>query len=226
MKEQILIVDDDNDILELLEYSLTSAGYDTIGFLNTKNVKQVLLEEKIDLILMDRNLPDIEGSLYIEMLRSKNINIPVIFISAKDTTEDIVDGLIKGADDYITKPFDMKELMLRIKAVLKRYNHEFKEQSDTLQYRDMILDVNMHRVNIDSVDIDLTKLETKLLQTMIQNKGRVLDRDYLLKHVWKESANIHKKTVNVSMKRLKEKIDPSRDKDYIKTIRCIGYLLS
>jgi len=226
MKEQILIVDDDNDILELLEYSLNSAGYDTLGFLSTKNVRQVLLEEKIDLILMDRNLPDIEGSLYIEMLRSKNIDTPVIFISAKDSTEDIKDGLLKGADDYITKPFDMQELILRIKAVLKRYNHESKEMIDTLQYQDMKLDLNMHQVNIDSINIDLTKLETALLQTMIKNKGRVLDREYLLKHIWKGSANINQKTVNVAIKRLKEKIDPNKDKEYIKTIRGVGYLLA
>ncbi|PHS59045.1 MAG: DNA-binding response regulator [Sulfurimonas sp.] len=225
MKEQILIVDDDNDILELLEYSLNSVGYDTLGFLSTKNVRQVLLEEKIDLILMDRNLPDIEGSLYIEMLRSKDINTPVIFISAKDSIEDIKDGLIKGADDYITKPFDMQELILRIKAVLKRYNNESKELIDTLLYQDMKLDLNMHQVNINSINIDLTKLETALLQTMIKNKGRVLDRDYLIKHIWKSSDNINQKTVNVAIKRLKEKIDPQRDKEYIKTIRGVGYLL-
>jgi len=226
MKEQILIVDDDNDILELLEYSLSSAGFDTLGFLNTKNVRQVLTEEKIDLILMDRNLPEIEGSMYIEMLRNKNIDTPVIFISAKDTQDDIKDGFLKGADDYITKPFDMQELILRVKAVLKRYNNDSKELIDTLKYQDMDLDLNMHRVNIDSVDIDLTKLETNLLQTLIKNKGRVLDRDYLLKNIWKGSNDINQKTVNVAIKRLKEKIDPNKDKDYIKTIRGVGYLLA
>ena len=173
MKEQILIVDDDNDILELLEYSLNSSGYDTIGFLRTKNVRQVLLEEKIDLILMDRNLPGVEGSLYIEMLRSKNIDTPVIFISAKDTVEDIKEGFLRGADDYITKPFDMQELILRIKAVLKRYNNESKELLGTLEYQDMILDLNMHKVKIDSSNIDLTKLETTMLQTMIKNRDNV-----------------------------------------------------
>ena len=226
MKQQILIVDDDNDILELLEYSLNSAGFDTLGFLSTKNVRQVLLEEKIDLILMDRNLPEIEGSLYIEMLRSKNIGTPVIFVSAKDTPEDIKDGLSKGADDYITKPFDMEELILRIKAVLKRYNNDSKELVDELEYQDMKLDLNMNQVNIDSSTIDLTKLETSLLQTMIKNKGRVLDRDYLLKHIWKSADSINQKTVNVAIKRLKEKIDPLRNKEYIKTIRGVGYLLA
>ena len=160
MKEHILIVDDDNDILELLEYNLTSAGYDVMGFLNTKHVRTVLLEEKIDLIIMDRNLPDIEGSYYIEMLRSKNINTPVIFLSAKNSTEDIKDGFLRGADDYVTKPFDIEELILRVKAVLKRYNKEFKEVVNDINYRDIKLDLNMHKIFIDQEEISLTKLET------------------------------------------------------------------
>lgn len=226
MQEHILIVDDDNDILELLEYNLSSAGYDVLGFLNTKHVRKVLEEEKIDLIIMDRNLPDIEGSLYIEMLRSKNINTPVIFLSAKDSVEDIKDGFIRGADDYITKPFDIQELILRIKAVLKRSNQDSKELEEEVKYMDMKLDLNQQKVNIDSINIDLTKLETALLKIMIINKGRVLDREFLLKHIWKSSDNIHQKTVNVAMKRLKEKIDPSRTKEYIKTIRGVGYLMA
>ncbi len=226
MKEHILIVDDDNDMVELLEYNLSAAGYDALGFLNTKHVRKVLVEEKIDLILMDRNLPDIEGSYYIEMLRSKNINTPVIFLSAKDSQEDIKDAFLRGADDYVTKPFDMEELILRIKAVLRRYNSQLKEITQILEYKDMKLDLNMHKVSIDHVDTTLTNLETSLLQTLLNNKGKVLDRDFLLKHVWKETQNIHPKTVNVAIKRLKEKIDPSGEKEYVKTIRGVGYLLT
>ena len=226
MKEQILIVDDDNDMLELLEYNLCAAGYEVLGFLNTKNVRKALLEEKIDLIIMDRSLPDIEGSYYIEMLRSKNINIPVIFLSGKDSPEDIKDGFLKGADDYITKPFDIEELILRVKAVLKRYNREFKEIAQSIEYKDIKLDLNMHKICIDNNDTTLTNLETSLLQILISNKGKVLDREFLLKYVWKDTQNIHPKTVNVAIKRLKEKIDPFRTKDYIKTIRGVGYLMA
>ena len=226
MKEHILIVDDDNDILELLEYNLTSAGYDVMGFVNTKHVRTVLLEEKIDLIIMDRNLPDIEGSYYIEMLRSKNITTPVIFLSAKNSTEDIKDGFLRGADDYVTKPFDIEELLLRVKAVLNRYNKEFKEVVNDISYRDIKLDLNMHKIFIEQKEITLTKLETSLLQILISNKGKVLDRDFLLQAVWKDSDNIHPKTVNVAIKRLKEKIDPLKNKDYINTIRGVGYLMA
>ena len=225
MNEQIHVVDDDNDMLELLEYNLLAAGYDVIGFLNTKNIRNVLAQERIDLIIMDRGLPDIEGSYYIEMLRSKNINTPVIFLSGKDSAEEIKEGFLKGADDYVTKPFDIEVLILRIKAILKRYNREFKEVLQNVEYKDIKLDLNTHKVSIDETDTTLTNLETSLLQVLISNKGKVLDREFLLKYVWKDTKNIHPKTVNVAIKRLKEKIDPFRTKDYIKTIRGVGYLM-
>jgi len=226
MKKNILIVDDDKDILELLEFTLSKVGFNVLSFLNTKNVSRILQEENIDLILMDRGLPDIDGSLYIEMLRSKNINIPVIFISAKDSSEDIKNGFLIGADDYVTKPFNMEELVLRIKAVLKRSNFESVELAQTMVYKDIQLDINLHLATINSKHIELTKLETTLLQILIKNKNRVLNRDFLIQHVWKTADGINQKTVNVAIKRLKEKIDPLREKDYIKTIRGVGYLLS
>jgi len=226
MKEQILVVDDDKDILELLEYNLSAEGYDVLGFLNTKHVRSVLLQESVDLIIMDRNLPDIEGSYFVEMLRSKNINTPVIFLSGKNSVEEIKDGFLKGADDYITKPFDIEELILRVKAVLKRSSNEQKDLAQDIEYRDLKLDLNMHKVFINNTEVTLTNLETSLLQILLSNKGKVLDRDFLLKYVWKDADNIHPKTVNVAIKRLKEKIDPLKNKEYIKTIRGVGYLIS
>ena len=225
MKKHILIVDDDSDILELLEYTLQSEGYDVIGFTDTKSVREVLIEESIDLILMDRSLPEIEGSLYVEMLRKKNINIPVIFLSAKNTQEDIKNGFLKGCDDYVTKPFDIEELVLRVKAVLRRADTNLKYMEEDLHYKDMQLNVSLHRLSIQDKHINLTKQETALLKILIQNRGKVLDRDYLLKHIWKDSDNIHRKTVNVAVKRLKEKIAPLNAKEYIKTIRGIGYMM-
>jgi len=223
MKKQILIIDDDCDILELLEYNLTNAGFDVIGFLDTKHIREVLEQENIDLIIMDRSLPDIEGSYYIEMLRSKKIETPVILLSAKDSVEAVKEGLQKGADDYVCKPFDMEELILRIKAVLKRSNQEFIAD---IKYKDMKLDLDMQQVYIGEETIKLTKLESQLLHTFVANRGKVLDRDFLLKHVWKEENGVHHKTVNVAVKRLKEKIDPTREKEYIKTVRGVGYLVA
>ncbi|MEA1983833.1 MAG: response regulator transcription factor, partial [Campylobacterota bacterium] len=136
------------------------------------------------------------------------------------------EGFLKGADDYVTKPFDIEELLLRVKAVLKRSNREFKEVEKELEYRDMKLDLNMHRVLIGELEIALTNLETSLLQILVSNRGKVLDREFLLKYVWKDTENIHPKTVNVAIKRLKEKIDPQKEKEYIKTIRGVGYLVA
>ncbi|WP_428739136.1 response regulator transcription factor [Sulfurimonas sp.] len=226
MKKQILIVDDDQDILELLEYNLMNDGYDVIGMLNTKHVRDILNEENIDLIIMDRSLPDIEGSFYIEMLRSKNIHTPVIFLSAKNSREEIKEGFLKGADDYVVKPFDIEELKLRINAVLKRQNPQTKENIENIEYKDIQLDLNIQKATITGKDVSLTKLETALLKLMILNRGKVLDRDFLLKNIWNESESTNKKTVNVAIKRLKEKIDPSGEKNYIKTIRGIGYMIN
>ncbi len=225
MKKQLLIVDDDRDILELLEYNLTNDDFDVIGMLNTKNVRKILDEERIDLIIMDRGLPDIEGSFYVEMLRSKNIDTPVIFLSAKNSQEEIREGFLKGADDYVVKPFDLEELKLRIHAVLRRQNRHVKENMENLHYKDIHLDLNTQKAKIAEKEVELTKLETALLKIMILNKGKVLDREFFLKNIWSNSESTNKKTVNVAIKRLKEKVDPHAEKEYIKTIRGIGYMM-
>ena len=120
MPAQILIVEDEEDLLEVLEYRLSKEGYDTLGFLSTKNVRQAISEESIDLIIMDRNLPDIEGSEFIAMLRDQGMQIPVIYLSAKATKYHIEEGFLRGADDYMTKPFSMRELLVRVKTLLRR----------------------------------------------------------------------------------------------------------
>jgi len=224
MKAQILIVEDEADLLELLEYRLVKSGYEVMGFLNTKNVKRALKEEQIDLIIMDRNLPDIEGSEFIAMLRDQGMNIPVIFLSAKNTQSDIHEGFFNGGDDYMTKPFDMQELLLRIQAILRR-SKSTAETTESLQHRDIQLDLSTHSVKITGDKVHLTKLEFEILRTFIENKNRVLNRDYLLENIWKEKSDNQGRTVNVAINRLKEKIDPDKIKKYIKTVRGVGYML-
>lgn len=221
MKAQILIVDDDIDLLELLEHRLEKEGYDTIGFLSTKNVRQALIEEHIDLILMDRGLPDIEGSEFIAMLREQGIDVPVIFLTGKDTKFHVEEGFVRGGDDYITKPFEFRELLLRISAILKRTKKELHRNNTA--FRDIELNVKLREVYVEGNAIELTKLEFDLLHTLIENRGNVLKRDYLLKTVWGKNGMYQGRTVNVAINRLKEKIDPSKEKDYIKTVRGIGY---
>ena len=223
MDANIVIVDDEEDLLELLEYNLQKEGYDTIGFLNTKTVVQILEEEDVDLLIMDRNLPGVEGSEFVEKLRKNGVDLPVIFLSAKDRDEDIEEGFLKGGDDYITKPFNMKELLLRVKSILKRTSK--KIDSQVLAYRDLLLDRQTRTVSVDGKNVDVTKLEFDLLSEFIVNKNSVLERDYLLESVWGDSENYQYKTVNVAINRLKEKIDPDKTKEYIQTVRGVGYKL-
>ncbi|OHD86872.1 MAG: DNA-binding response regulator [Sulfuricurvum sp. RIFCSPLOWO2_02_43_6] len=219
----ILIVEDEQDILELMEYHLGKEGYETIGFLNTKHVVNVLEEEKVDLILMDRNLPGAEGSEFVESLRKRGIQTPVIFVSAKHKDEEIEQGFERGGDDYITKPFSMKELILRVKAILRRTKKLSAEGN--LTYRDISLNLAARTVAINATPVELTKLEFDLLHALIVNENVVLERDYLLEHVWGGDEVYQDRTVNVAINRLKEKIDPDKSKEYIKTVRGVGYTL-
>ncbi len=223
MKALILIVEDDKDLLELLEHRLQKEHYETLGFLSTKYVKKVLEEESVDLIIMDRNLPDIEGSEYISLLREKGMSVPVIFLSAKNSPTHIEEGFLRGGDDYMTKPFELKELLLRIDALLRRTKKDM--QKKVAIFKDIVLDLDLRVVHIKDKPVDLTKLEFDLLHTFIQNQSTVLKRDFLLEHVWGKGKTTEERTVNVAIKRLKEKIDLDRDHSYIKTIRGVGYTI-
>ncbi|MEA3370885.1 MAG: response regulator transcription factor [Campylobacterota bacterium] len=224
MSVKIAIVEDEEDLLELIEYSLTKEDYEVIGFLNTKNVIELLEEEEIDLLLMDRNLPGVEGSEFVSEIRKSGFTTPVIYLTAKDKDHEIEDGFISGADDYITKPFNMKELIFRIKAILRRTS---KNSNDgLLSYRDLLLDKSSRTLSVERRDVDVTKLEFDLLYEFITNKQNVLDRDYLLENVWRDTDSLQYRTVNVAINRLKEKIDPDKTKNYIQTIRGVGYKMS
>ncbi len=222
MSAFIVLVEDEEDILELIEYNLQKEGYETLGFTCTKTVAQLLEEENVDLLIMDRNLPGVEGSEFVASLRANGIEIPVIFLSAKNQENDIEEGFEAGGDDYITKPFNMKELILRIKSILKRTQ---KETLGRVLYRDLTLELGSRELSINKTPIELTKLEFDLLHTLISNQNIVLDRDYLLEHVWSGDAIYQDRTVNVAINRLKEKIDPNKSKEYIKTVRGVGYTL-
>jgi len=219
----IVIVEDEEDILELIEYNLDKEGFDIMGFTSTKNVGQLLEEEDVDLLIMDRNLPGVEGSEFVAQMRKIGVETPVIYLSAKNKESDIEEGFERGGDDYITKPFNMKELILRIKAVLKRTQKDKTEGKVT--YRDITLDLGSRELSIEGNKVELTKLEFDLLHTLITNQNIVLDRDYLLEHVWGGDAIYQDRTVNVAINRLKEKIDPDKEKEYIKTVRGVGYTL-
>ena len=217
----ILIVEDEIDILELLEYTLQKEEFETIGFLNiNKSLHKVLEEETIDLILMDRNLPGCEGSSFINEIKTKGHNIPVIYVTAKDKDEDILEGFEKHADDYITKPFNIKELVARVKAVIKRS----KKDIEVLKIKDITYKKINKSFYINDTKVELTALEHDLLLEFVKNKDILLSREYLLNTVWEDSLEKKLKTVNVAIKRLKSKIDPDGEKEYIKSVRGEGYM--
>jgi DNA-binding response OmpR family regulator len=216
----ILVIEDEEDILDLLEYHLSKEGYDVISCIDTQNVKNILDEESISAVLMDRNLPGVEGSEYVLKLREQGYDFPLIFISAKNSSNDILDGFKSGADDYITKPFNIDELKARVKALIKRSS---KEQ-DILKYRDITYNATNKTFYIEDKKVKLTQLEHDLFLEFFKNKNILLSREVLLEKVWRDGANKKLKTVNVAIKRLKENIDPDGSKNYIEAIRGEGYI--
>ena len=220
MNSTILVVEDEEDVLDLMEYTLSKEGYDVITCVDTSNVRDVLDEKDVSLILMDRNLPGMEGSRYVAKLRSLGYNQPVIYVSAKDSSEDVIDGFESGGDDYVTKPFNLNELKARVKALIKRT----QKNQDVIKCRDIVYSSSNKTFSVEGEDVKLTHLESALLLEFMKNQNVLLTREVLLERVWKESVNKQLKTVNVAIKRLKENIDPKGEKNYIQAIRGEGYL--
>ncbi len=220
MPYTIVIVEDEEDLLDLLEYTLNKEGYEVIACKDTKNVRSILDEEDVDLLLMDRNLPGVEGSEFIKQIRKEGYEYPVIYLSAKESSEEILEGFERGGDDYITKPFDINILKARIKALLKRTHNETERKREG----DILYDGAKKSFFIEGNEVHLTKLEHDLLLTFMNNKGNLLSREFLLDEVWEDAQNKQPKTVNVAIKRLKEKIDPSGEKNYITSVRGEGYI--
>ena len=217
----ILIVEDEEDILELLEYTLQKEGYETIGFLSVnENLDKVLEEENIDLIMMDRNLPGIDGTEFVDKIKQKGFTNPVIYLTAKDKDEDILEGFEFHADDYITKPFNVKEMLARVKAVIRRTTKDL----EIIKVRDIVYKSSNKKFFIEEEEVDLTHLEHDLLLEFVKNKDILMSREHLLQTVWEDSFDKKLKTVNVAIKRLKAKIDPENEKEYIKSVRGEGYL--
>lgn len=221
MEKTIVVIDDEQDLLELIEFTLQKEGYDVVSFLSTDNVEKFLNEEVCHLMIVDRNLKTSEGSEFVESLRKKGNNTPVIFVSAKDKDSDVEEGFLRGGDDYLKKPFNIKELILRVKAILLRSNKEAK----ALSHKDILINIESREVFVEDKKIELTKLEFELLHALIKNKNSVLDREFLLENVWKDEEFFQDKTVNVAMSRLGKKLDPTKSKKYIKSIWGVGYQL-
>jgi len=219
---EIIVIEDEEDILELIEYHLVKAGYAVTGFLSTESVEQFLEEETPSLMIVDRNLPGMEGSEFVAYLRQAGYDIPVIFLTAKDRDADLESGFEAGGDDYMTKPFNPKELLLRIKALLKRSGALQKQER--LKYKTLILDFEKKILYVNEKEMGLTNLEFNLLHTFLKHIDKPLTRDFLRDEAWGcDGEGVHDNAVNVAINRLKNKIDPENEHNYFHPVWGIGY---
>ena len=227
MNVNILVIEDEPDIRRNLEYNLGREGFkaSSVGSLDEANEK--LKSKKFDLILLDLMLPDGSGLDLCKKIKSNSETeaTPIIILTAKDDEVDKVVGFELGADDYVTKPFSVRELILRVKAILKRSDTRTKEVVEVeRQFGDLKIDVDSHEVHVDSQLIELTALEFRLLKELVDKRGRVQSRDQLLSEVWGYNAEVTSRTVDTHIKRLREKLG-SMGK-YVQTIRGVGYKFS
>ena len=221
-KEKILVIEDDKHISKLIRYNLEKSGYDCIVVDDGEEVLAILGKQGVDLIILDIMLPKMDGFEVCRLIKqdTKLKNIPIIMLTAKGEEVDRIVGLELGADDYVVKPFSPRELMLRIKAILRRGKPE-ESQKDIIKRGVLIIDVPKHRVTVNNKEIELTPIEFKLLVTLIERKGRVQSRDRLLTDVWSIDAEIYTRTVDTHIKRLREKL--GKVGDSIETVRGLGY---
>ncbi len=223
----ILVIEDEPDIRKNLEYNLSREGFSVSSVGSLKDGFKSLDSNTYSLILLDLMLPDGSGLDLCKKIKSNSHleAIPIIILTAKDDEVDKVVGFELGADDYVTKPFSVRELILRIKAVLKRGQKDSKEIVEVeRQFGDLRIDVESHEVHVDSNPIELTALEFRLLNELVDKRGRVQSRDQLLSEVWGYNAEVTTRTVDTHIKRLREKLGPMGK--YVQTIRGVGYKFS
>lgn len=227
MSVKILIIEDEPDIRRNLEYNLGREGFNASSVGTLDKAYKKIKSKKFDLILLDLMLPDGSGLDLCKKIKSNSETeaTPVVILTAKDDEVDKVVGFELGADDYVTKPFSVRELILRVKAILKRSDTKTKEVVEVeRQFGDLKIDVDSHEVHVDSQLIELTALEFRLLKELVDKRGRVQSRDQLLSEVWGYNAEVTTRTVDTHIKRLREKLG-SMGK-YVQTIRGVGYKFS
>jgi two-component system phosphate regulon response regulator PhoB len=227
MSQHILVVEDEPDINKTVSYNLANEGFKPISVLNLQEADNELSSNNISLIILDLMLPDGSGLDFCKTLKSSNIykNIPIIIVTAKGDEVDKVVGFELGADDYVTKPFSVRELMLRIKAILKRNTQEGISKSGiVISFDGLSINDDSHEVFVNDVEINLTALEFKLLKHLVDRRGRVQTRDQLLEEVWGYSSHVTTRTVDTHVKRLREKLKEMGK--HIQTIRGVGYRFS
>jgi phosphate regulon transcriptional regulator PhoB len=223
MKSKILVVDDEPDALELIEYNLRGAGYQVFTASNGKCALELARRHLPHLIVLDLMLPEVSGIEVCKTLRRspETANMPILMLTAKAEEIDRIIGLEVGADDYVTKPFSPRELILRIKNILRRGEQIEGKKPTVIEAKDLVIDPERHEVMHNDVKIILTATEFKLLYILADRQGRIQSRERLLEDVWEYEADVYIRTVDTHMRRLRKKLGNAAE--YIETVRGVGY---
>ena len=222
---KILVVEDEPNQVELIEFNLNSEGYEVVVARDGEEALNLAEEENPDLILLDWMLPKVSGIEVCRQLRRSKMTreIPIVMLTARSEESDKIRGLDIGADDYITKPYSIKELLARVRAGMRRPSASVI--SDQLIVGNIVVDLQKHIVAIDGLQVNLGPTEYRLLVTLMQSPERVFSREQLLDHVWGISANVDTRTVDVHVGRLRNVIEVGANKNIIRTVRGFGYAL-
>jgi len=226
MQGKVLVVDDEEALVRLISYNLNKEGFVTIPAYDGEEALRLVREEQPDLIILDLMLPGKDGLEVCRILRANNIKTPVIMLTARDEEVDKVVGLELGADDYVTKPFSVRELSARAKAVLRRGREISKDESQETEIAvgSFLLKPDSYQIYHHGQLLDLTLKEYELFSLLLRNKGRVLKRDYLLDVIWDFSDSANTRVLDVHISKLRDKIEEdSKNPQYIKTVRGLGY---
>ncbi len=218
----VLVVEDEKDIAELVEYHLKQSGFPVTVVFDGASALERVKKNRPTLIILDLMLPDMDGKDICRMLKSDPHTraIPILMLTAKAEEIDRIVGFELGADDYVTKPFSPRELVLRVKAILKKREVD-QEEAKVIQMGDLLIDLDRHQVSVSGKSVQLTSIEFKLLVQLSLRKGRVQTREHLLNQVWGYTYEGYARTVDTHIRRLREKLGACGD--YIETLRGVGY---
>ena len=205
---RILVVDDEQDLLEILKFNLETEGYEVVTATSAEDALQLDIAS-FDLMLLDVMMGGMSGFAMARQLKDNpaSAQVPIIFLTARDTENDTVTGFNLGADDYISKPFSLREVMVRVRAVLRRTARESgEEEAKTLSYQGIVMNLDRKTVSVDGEDIPFTKTEFELLHLLLEERGRVFSRQELIERIWPKDVLVLDRTVDVNITRLRKKI--------------------
>lgn len=215
---RLLLIEDDEQLGDAVKAGLTQFGYIVDWLKDGESAKNAVKVESFEVIILDLGLPRLSGLAFLQHIRNENVKTPVIILTARDSVEDRVKGLDSGADDYLTKPFDLDELSARVRALIRRSTGRAESQ---LHYRNIVLDPAAHTVFVEGESVNFPRREFALLQKLLENEGTVLSREQLMQSLYGWDEDVDSNTLEVHIHNLRKKLDAN----YIRTIRGVGYMV-